>query len=197
MNRLALILTVSVACFSGSVLADDSGFYLGAGLARDHLTACVKTTTSNCKDTFTSYSQQAANLRLLGGYAFGKHFAIEGELADLGTYEVQDGFGSIVGKAKVSSITIAAKGTITFPHGWSIFGKAGIASTRMQYSANPGWVLLMSADQSSGGLIIGAGGQYDFNESMAVRLWSDGATYDDSGYTGVVGGTTVAAIFKF
>jgi opacity protein-like surface antigen len=207
MNRLVLILAIFVTCFSESALADDvesaiaggSGFYLGAGLARDYLVACAKTTTSsNCNNnTFSSNSQQTANLRLLGGYALSKHFAIEGGLSSLGTFEVQDNFGAVVGDAKASSITLAAKGTITFPQGWSIFGELGLARTRMQYSAKACCVLLMPADQSSGGLFLGAGGQYDFSKAMAVRLWTDGQSYDDDGYSGVVGGTRLEAIFKF
>ena len=218
MNRSILVLAVFLSCFSavatgeemGSAVSGDvmdkdsgrtvnrnSGFYLGAGLAYNQLTACVKTATSSCTNTFTSYSQEAANLRLLGGYAFGKHFAIETELSGLGTFDVQDSSGNIAGEAKATTISVAAKGTITFPRGWSIFGKVGLASTRMQYSAKPGWILLMSSDQTSGGLLLGAGGQYDFNDLIGIRLWTDGATYDDDGYTGAIGGTSVEAIFKF
>lgn len=196
MIRSVLISIVSCVCFSGQVWAD-SGFYLGAGLASDHVTACAKTSTSDCSSMYTAYSQEPANIRLLGGYAFGRHFAIEAGLSSFGTYDVQNSAGTAVGEAEASAISIAAKGTITFPKGWSIFGKAGLGSTRMRYSAKPGWALLIPAEQRSGGLLLGAGGQYDFSELMAVRLWTEAISFNDDAYSGVVGGTAIAAIFKF
>ena len=196
MNRSSSILALCFICFSALTWAD-SGFYLGAGIASGSMTACTKTSTSDCSNTYTAYSREAGNIRLLGGYAFGRHFAIEAGLSSLGTYNVRNSAGTVVGETKASAISIAAKGTITFPKGWSIFGKAGLGGTRMRYSAKPGWVLLMPAEQTSGGLLLGAGGQYDFSESMAVRLWTEAISFNDDAYSGAVGGTAIAAIFKF
>lgn len=127
MNRSNSILALSFICFSGLAWAD-SGFYLGAGIASGSMTACTKTSTSDCSSTYTAYSREAGNIRLLGGYAFGRHFAIEAGLSSLGTYNVRNSAGTVVGETKASAISIAAKGTITFPKGWSIFGQARLGT---------------------------------------------------------------------
>lgn len=196
MNRSSFVLALSFVCFSGLTWAD-SGFYLGAGIASGNMVTCTKTSTSNCSSTYSAYSREAGNIRLLGGYSFGRHFAIEAGLSSFGTYDVQNSAGTVVGEAKASAISIAAKGTITFPEGWSVFGKAGLGGTRMRYSSKPGWVLLMPAEQTSGGLLLGAGGQYDFSEFVAVRLWTEAISFHDDVNRGAVGGTAIAAIFKF
>lgn len=186
------LVIAALFCFCNAAVAAESGAYIGGGLSDDHMTACDKT-AATC-NTFTYYS--GPNLRLLGGYAFGRHFAIEAGYSDFGSYSVQTSTGSVPGKVKISAVHVAAKGAITFGQGWSIFGIAGLSSAQMKYSANPGWVLVGSANQSSGGVILGLGGQYDF-DNVAIRLWTTGTTYSDSAYTGIVGGTTLAAIYKF
>lgn len=199
MNRSVLILIVFCVCFSGRAWAD-SGFYLGAGIASGHMTACIQSSSSNCSSnsTYTVYSHEAANIRLLGGYAFGRYFAIEAGQSSFGTYDVKNSAGTVGGEMEASAISIAAKGTITLPKGWSVFGKAGLGSTKMRYSAkNPSWLWLVPAEQTSRGLLLGAGGQYDFSEFMAVRLWTEEISFTYGRHSGTVGGTAIAAIFKF
>jgi opacity protein-like surface antigen len=194
MKRFVLI-AACLICLSQPALAEDSGFYLGAGFANGKLTACTNT-TSSC-DTFKRNSEDSGHLHLIGGYDFSKYFGIEAGLSGLGTYEVQDTAGFNVGKVKATALTLAAKGGYVFPKGFSVFGKLGLASVNTKYTANPGWTLVGNADQNSTGLVMGMGGQYNINEMVGFRLFTEIVTYKDDGYTGAVGGTTLMAVFKF
>jgi opacity protein-like surface antigen len=193
--KRSIFIAACLACLSHSALAEDSGIYLGAGFANGKLTACTNT-TSSC-DTFSRNSEDNGHLRLIGGYDFSKYFGIEAGLSGLGSYKVQDSFGSTVGTVKASAVTLAAKGGYTFPHGFSVFGKLGLASVNTKYTADPGWTLVGNADQNSTGLVMGLGGQYNINDMIGFRLFTEIVTYKDDGYTSAVGGTTLMAVFKF
>ncbi len=193
--KRSVLIAACLLCFSLPALADDAGFYMGAGFANGKLSACTNTTGS-C-DTFKRNSEDSGHLRLIGGYDFNKYFGIEAGLSGLGTYEVQDTSGFNAGKVKASAVTLAAKGGYVFPKGFSVFGKLGLASVKTKYTANPGWTLAGSADQNSTGLVMGLGGQYNINETVGFRLFTEIVTFKDDGYTGAVGGTTLMAVFKF
>jgi len=135
----SVLIATCLICLSLPALADDSGFYMGAGFANGKLSACTNT-TSSC-DTFKRNSQDSGHLRLIGGYDFNKYFGIEAGLSGLGTYEVQDTSGINAGKVKASAVTLAAKGGYVFPKGFSVFGKLGLARVKTKYTASPGWTL--------------------------------------------------------
>lgn len=192
--KRSVFIAACLTCLSQPVFAEDSGIYLGAGFANGKLSACTNT-TSSC-DTFSRNSDDSGHLRLIGGYDFNKNFGIEAGLSGLGTYKVQDAAGVNVGKVKTSAVTLAAKGAYVFPKGFSVFGKLGLASVNTEYTANPG-PLTINKDQNSTGLVMGLGGQYNINDMIGFRLFTEIVTFKDDGYTGAVGGTTLMAVFKF
>ena len=192
--KRSVFIAASLIGLSQPALADDSGFYLGAGFANGKLSACTNT-TSSCNH-FTRTSEDSGHLRLIGGYDFNTYAGIEAGLSGLGSYKVQDTAGFNVGTVKVSAATLAAKGSYAFPHGFSIFGKLGVASVNTKYTADPG-PLTINNDQNSTGVVVGLGGQYNINEMVGFRLFTEIVTYKDDGYTGAVGGTTLMAVFKF
>ncbi len=194
MKRSSLI-AVCLICISLPAVAEDSGFYIGAGSGSGKLSACTNT-TSSC-NSFSSNSEDKGHLRLIGGYDFSKYFGIEAGLSDLGTYQVQNDSGFNVAKVKVSALTIAAKGAYAFPHGFSIFGKLGLARVNTKYTPNILWTLTVDPNQHSTGLVIGAGGQYNINDTFGFRLFTEIVSYKDNGYTGAVAGTALMAVFKF
>jgi OOP family OmpA-OmpF porin len=193
MKRFVFI-AACLVCLSQSALAEDSGIYMGAGFANGKLTACTNT-TSSC-DTFSRNAEESGHLRLIGGYDFNKYFGIEAGLSGLGSYKVQDSAGVNVGTVKASAVTLAAKGGYVFPKGFSVFGKLGLASVNTKYTADPG-PLIINTNQNSTGLVVGLGGQYNINDMVGFRLFTEIVTYKDDGYTGAVGGTTLMAVFKF
>ena len=195
MKRLLFIAVAVFIFLAQSAFAADSGGYLGVGFANGRFTGCANN-TSTCNN-FSSNSQDSGHLRLIGGYDFNKYIGIEAGLSELGTYKVQNTALTTVGTVKASAVSIAAKGGYTFPHGFSIFGKLGLASVSTKYTPDPGWTLFGGADQKSTGLLFGLGGQYNFNETVGIRLFTEVIGFKDGGYTGAVGGTNLMAVFKF
>ncbi|MBI4809541.1 MAG: porin family protein [Nitrosomonadales bacterium] len=193
MKRSVLIATVSLLCIAQPALAGDTGIYLGIGGANGKMSSCVNT-SCNYYDT---KSEDSGHLRLVGGYDFNKYIGVEAGLSGLGSYKTQNAAGTVVGTVKVSAFTLAAKGGYVFPHGFSVFAKLGLASVNSKYTADPGWTLVGSADQNSTGLVLGAGGQYNLNETVGFRLFTEIVSYKDDAYTSAVGGTTLMAVFKF
>ena len=193
--RFKLIAVAALICVSQTVLAADNGVYLGAGLASGRFTGCANI-TSTCNN-FSANSTNSGHLRLIGGYDFNKYIGVEVCLSQLGTYKVQNTALTTVGTSKVSAFSVAAKGGYTFPHGFSVFGKLGLASVDSKYTADTGMTIPSGADQRSTGLLFGVGGQYNFNESFGIRLLTEVIGYKDSAYTGAAGGTNLLAVFKF
>lgn len=190
----SILSATCLVLLSQPALAEESGAYFGAGFANGTLSACTNS-TSSC-DTFSRNAEESGHLRLVGGYDFNKYFGIEAGISGLGSYKVQDTAGVNVGTVKASAVTLAAKGGYVFPKGFSIFGKLGLASVNTKYTADPG-PLAFNLDQKSAGLVMALGGQYNINETVGFRLFTEIVTFDDDGYTGAVGGTTLMAVFKF
>ncbi len=196
MKRLTLIFAASVVLVSQAARADDSGIYVGAGVAAaGSLTACTNVTTT-CNN-FTAESQKSINPSLLLGYDVNRYFGIETGLMGLGTYKVRDTTGTnFVGTVKVSALTLAAKGGYKFQSGWSLFASLGLAKVWTAYTPGTGWPLTMNNHQSSSGIVAGLGAQYDFENGVGLRLASEGVSFSDAGYTGGVGAMNFLVIFK-
>lgn len=195
MKRFALMVVMSLLGFSQSASAEGQSFYMGIGVAGGNMSSC-DSSTSAC-NTFKADSQNSGHGRLIAGYDFSKYVGIEAGLSGLGSYRVQNVALQTVGTVKAAAFTLAAKGGYTFPHGFTIFGKLGLASVNTKYSADPGWTPSGDTDRNSTGAIIGAGGQYDLNETMGFRLFTEIVFYDDGMYTSGISGTTLMAVFRF
>lgn len=193
MKRSVSIATVSLLCLALPAQAEDSGGYMGIGVANGKMSSCVNTACTYYSDN----SENGGHARLIGGYDFKKYIGVEAGLSGLGTYKIRDNTGVPAGTVKVSAVTLAAKGTYVFPHGFSVFGKLGLARVYSEYSADPGWTITGNANQKSTGVVIGAGGQYNINENVGFRLFTEIVSYKDDAYTSAVGGTTLMAVFKF
>lgn len=195
MNRFVLMVAVSLLGFTLPAFAEGSAVYVGIGVAGGKMSSC-DSSTSAC-NTFKADSQNSGHPRLVVGYDFNKYVSIEGGLSGLGSYKVQNVALQNVGTVKASAVTLAAKGGYTFPHGFSVFGKLGLASVNTKYSADAGWTLTGDTDRNSTGAIIGAGGQYDLNDNVGFRLFTEVVFYDDGAYTSGISGTTLMAVFRF
>jgi hypothetical protein len=189
-----LLFAASVAFSSQAAHAEDSGGYLGVGLADGFLSACSNA-TGTCNH-FSGGSLEGLHARLIGGYDFNKFVGVEAGYADLGSYKVQTSALVTAGTVKASAFTLAAKGGYKFQSGFSVFGKLGLASVHTRYTADPGWILAMSPSQKSTGVIVGAAGQYDFTQTVGIRAGIDVITFNDVGYQGAFVATSVLAVFK-
>jgi len=193
MKRPALLLAIAISC-SHPARAEDSGAYLGAGLADGVLSGCTKA-TSACYQ-YSSSSHTNASLHLLGGYNFSRYAGVESSLSGLGEYDAENAYGVAVGTVKVSALTLAARGGYKFSSGLSVFGKLGLALVRTQYSPGLAWPFASANNQRSTGTILGFGCQYDFNNTFGIRVSLETVSFSDDVFKGDITGTNLLAIFR-
>ncbi len=200
MKQVMTLIAAFALCFSQIARASDSRAYIGAGLATNSLTACTSTTptgnTSTCTD-HTSGSWNPVSPRFIAGYDLGKYVSLELGVSAFGNYRVRDAFGVDVGSVQSSSATLSVKGGYQFHTGWFAFGKLGIAYVVNRYTPGPGWAFKMNNTQETGGIVMGAGGGYQFSETVGLRVWKESVIFADATYVGTFDGLAVAAIFRF
>jgi hypothetical protein len=191
------ILALFLFCLSQSAQADNSGVYLGAGLASAGISSsCVNGSYLISCNNSSNGSKDSTHLRLIAGYDFSKHFGIEAGWSELGTYRVLNATGLTVGEFNVSAVTLAFKGGNTFSSGFSIFGKIGLASVQTKYTTQPSWTLAGSANQKSSGFLGGVIGQYNINDTVGFRVSMEMIDYTDAEFSNVVGGGALMVVFK-
>lgn len=176
-----------------TAFAVDSGAYMGLGVASGSLTACPN---GNCVE-FTENAQEAGHLRVIGGYDFNRFIGVEAEYSDLGSYKVKNTASQYIATVKGNAFSLAARGGYKFTFGLSLFAKLGLSSVSTKYTAEPGWVLTGEVNRRSTGVLFGLGAQYDFNDSLAVRLSSEATGFDDGAYNGAFGSLNAVGILRF
>ncbi len=115
-----------------------------------------------------------------GGYHFNQNVAVEVGYSVIGdsTILTPTVYGNITETAKTSSFQVAAVGTLPVSEMFDLYGKLGIANTKIDYTAAPpaGYVFLpgfgtvTSATGSSTNLMYGIGGQFNINRNFGIRL---------------------------
>lgn len=182
MNRLALILAATMACFSPFARADGSGSYIGAGV------------------------NDSWHLHLVAGHDFNRIAGIELGWQDFGSSDVYSppslgNNASVIGSESNSALTLAAKIGYKFHSGWSVFGKVGIAQVWTAYSPGSGWTLTIPNHEKSPGMVTGLNTQYDFDDTVGIRLCAEAvvfggnsATYSGAGVS-IFSTTSLLAIF--
>jgi OOP family OmpA-OmpF porin len=109
------------------------------------------------------------------GYRFSPNWAIEVAGADLGdySYDGTDIFGnSLTGTYKVAGFKTTVLGIYPFTDRFSIFGKAGIGSTKTEFEGTltvGGTATTFSVDERRNNLVVGFGAQYMIWRNLGVR----------------------------
>ncbi len=93
--------------------------------------------------------------KLYGGYSLTPNFALEGSLFRLGNSRSN---GATV---NTWGVGLDGVGSYTFAPQWSVLGRVGVAGARFNTSAG---------NDSSPGVKIGAGLQYDLSRQVALRV---------------------------
>src|SRR5258706_1273880 len=124
------------------------------------------------------------------GYQFNKWFAVEGGYIDLGKFDFASNLpssapGAFSGRVKSEGVRLTAVGIIPLDHGFSLYGKAGIAHLRTKLeasnSARPD--LGSSHQQTSGTVRLGA--TYDITKAISARIgWDRFMNANDNATTG-------------
>src|SRR5258706_3528069 len=124
------------------------------------------------------------------GYQFNKWFAVEGGYIDLGKFDFASNLpssapGAMSGRVKSEGARLTAVGIIPLDHGFSLYGKAGIAQLRTQLGGckSARQELGSSHQQTSGTVRLGA--TYDITKAISARIcWGRFMNANDNTNTG-------------
>ena len=178
MRRGSLCVPLAALALAPAAAADDSGWYLGAGVGLadtgDTSQLCCAASellTGKTNDNKTTWGVAA-------GYRFSQSLAIELGYVDLGelTSDVTDATGATNARAAVGfsadGVTLAMIGT--FPIGkWELFLKAGVfySNTVLEYSGSQEGddfgARITNEDEDA---IYGIGVRYPLSESLRIYL---------------------------
>jgi OmpA-OmpF porin, OOP family len=168
--RAILVGTLLSASTGGLAQGPGAGIYLGGALGQATFKEwCTTGGTANasfnsCKDTDTAW-------KLLGGYRFNRHFAIEASYIEWGevTANVNLGLPPTVIEVAASqhSYGLAAVGTLPLGERFELFGKAGFLQNEQEsrrVSPNPS-----TRDRDETGFHYGLGAKYALTKNWALR----------------------------
>jgi OOP family OmpA-OmpF porin len=197
MNKIAktvgtLSLVGCAAMSSQFAVADDTFWYVGGNIGQSRAKIDDAQITSQLTGISlppSSISDDNSNtaFKLFGGYQFNKHFAVEAGYFNLGEF----GFmattvpaGTLSGKIKVQGLNVDAVGILPLDHKFSVFGRLGLqyAQTKDNFSSTGAVPVLSNANPSKNALNYkaGLGVQYDFNQSLGMRIEAERYRIDDA-----------------
>lgn len=167
MKNLLVLLLISAGLAPSAVLAQHRGWYVGGALGQ--ATAKDLCAGMPAGITVVSCDESAPALKGFGGYAFGRHFAIEGTLIQTGSFTGRFAIGGSTVDASVSATSLggAAVGILPLGDAVALFGKAGIARTEAR-AAVAGSTTYIGAGAT--GAHIGAGATFAFTRRWALRV---------------------------
>jgi OmpA-OmpF porin, OOP family len=155
---VAILGLASAMAFTGPAVAQDSGFYAGLHIGQSSADdACegVSGPGVSCDDKDTAW-------KILGGYQFNRHLAVEIGYTDLGEVSASGPGGSA--SIESTAFEVVAVGIFPIADKFSIYGKLGMYRGDTEATA-PG----VSESESNNDLTFGFGVRYDFTKNLGVR----------------------------
>lgn len=173
-TRAALAATLLAAAGLATTAARAEGLYVGGALG-----------APDYHGTINSISGSGNGLGAKGfiGWQFSPYFGLEGGLYDLGRID------NASGELRTRGLYVDAVGTLPLAPNWSLLGSAGLTQARLKSSFG---------SDSSPGLKLGVGVQYDLTPRVALRAQYEryrfSSAFDDKAN---VGETTVGVRVGF
>jgi len=202
-------LVAFAALASPLAMAQDTGWYGGANVGQSRATIDDARIRSNLlNDGFTSATiiddDRSTGFKIFGGYQLNKNFAVEGGYFDLGKFGYSATTvpaGTLNGNMKVRGLNLDLVGTLPMTEKFSVFGRVGVnyAQTRDNFSGT-GAVSVTNPNprKNDTNYKFGAGLQYAFNDSLAMRLEGERYRVNDAvGNKGDVDLYSVGLIYRF
>lgn len=190
-------------------VADDLGWYGGLSIGQTRAKINDPRIASGLLGegfTTTSIDDDARSngFKLFGGYKLNRNFAVEGGYYDLGKF----GFtattvpaGTLSGKIQVKGLNLDLVGILPLTENFSAFGRAGLnyAQARDSFSGT-GAVTVFNPSPSKREMNykFGVGLQYDFTESLGMRLEAERYRINDAvGNKGDIDLVSVGLVYRF
>ena len=190
--------------------ADDTFWYVGGNIGQSRAKIDDARISAQLQGAFlptTSISDDNRSnaFKLFGGYQFNKNFAVEAGYFNLGEF----GFmattvpaGTLSGKIKVQGLNVDAVGMLPLDNKFSVFGRLGLqyAQAKDNFSSTGAVPVLSNANPSKNALNYkaGLGVQYDFNQSLGMRLEAERYRINDAvGNNGDINMYSVGLVYRF
>ena len=206
----AFISLASLAAIaSNCALADETGWYGGANIARSSATIDDARITSGLAAagfTTNSISDRDRNTgyKVFGGYQINQNFAVEGGYFDLGKFGYTASTtpaGTLSGNMRVSGLSLDLVGSLPLFERFSAFGRVGVnyARTRDNFSGTGALGLINSNPSANGtNYKLGLGLQYALSEAWSVRGELERLRVKDGiGNRGDIDMASVGLVYRF
>lgn len=170
MKKLAFAAVAGAALLmAGPAMAQDSGFYIGAGVGQFGL-------------DIEDFSDEDTAFKGLVGYDFNRYFAAELEYFDGGTVE---DFGISL---DVSGFNLSLKAAWPFTDQFSVYGKVGMVAWEVDAKG------LVEGSDDGNDFSWGVGAGYAFTPNFAVRVEYQGFEIEDTDTADLI---SAAVVWKF
>jgi OmpA-OmpF porin, OOP family len=183
---LATLGLASAMAFTGPALAQDAGFYAGLHIGQSSVKDGCEGLTS-CDDEDTGW-------KILGGYQFNRHLAVELGYSDLGEISGVDTGVPVTAEATV--FDLVAVGILPVGNNFSVYGKLGMYRAEVDAEATG----FGSVSESNTGMTFGVGVRWDFTKNLGVR--AEYQKYSDVGNDDTTGESdidviSIGVVFRF
>jgi len=205
--RLSLLALALVS--SQAATAADDGWYAGLSLGESHVNIDESRIIARLlNDGFTSASlrenDKDFSYKVLGGYQFNRHFAMEGGYFNLGRFGYNaemEPTASTRGDTRMKGLNLDLVGILPISESFSVFGRAGAiyGQTRTRFfGQGPVTVDPSRASEREVSHKYGVGLQYNLSPSVTMRIEAERYRMDDAiDRTGDIDVFTVGAVYRF
>jgi OOP family OmpA-OmpF porin len=169
-----LLMVCALVLASGipPAMAAVTGWYVGIGAGQARSGYSDSDAISNLDYVTVNVDNKDTAYKLFGGYRFDRSLGVEFGYEDLGKTDISgsDFSGPLADKLTAKAVSLQAVGIWPLASSFSLFGKAGVAVAKGEYTCLEGC--------PSGGLTthktetvpaFGVGAQYDFANRVGVR----------------------------
>jgi OmpA-OmpF porin, OOP family len=184
---LAVVISGVLLAAASQANAADRGWFAGVGIGQ------MNTEIDDILGSGVKFDETDTAFKVFGGYKFFPWLSVEGAYVDGGKPEISESItdGSSTADLKLSvevqSLVAAAVFTWPISDRFELFAKPGVAfwtsTTDVNVTQDGSSVYSSNQDDDGTAFFLGAGGAFNFNEHMGVRVeyeWFDvAATYDD------------------
>lgn len=151
------------AMLSTSVFASEQGVFV----AVDSASATLSGADFGGAASNVSFLGPGA-LQVSGGYHYSPNLGVEGGLVSFGDSSVIS--STFTETLQTSVAYVSANGTYPINSQFDLFGKLGLASTKIDYKYNSTAGSVYNVSGSNTNLMYGLGAQYNFNKNWGIRV---------------------------
>jgi OOP family OmpA-OmpF porin len=214
MNKTSIMLAVAalgVFAAPGAIAQDKTGWYAGGSIGRtgasiDDNRIRGGLAAQGLATTSIDERDEDRGYKVFGGYQFNRNLAVEAGFFDLGSFgytATTTPIGSLGGDIRIKGINLDLVGMFPITDKLSVLGRVGVTSARTRGSFGATGAASLpyaSANPSERATNVkfGAGLNYDFTESLAMRLEAERYRVNDAvGNKGHVDMVSVGLVYRF